>query len=81
MAEWQPIETAPKEGAFLVLNGADIGLALVKPWCIADLEGVTEGAAWVGQKPYETGMSLWLGGNDPSDATHWMPLPDAPKGE
>jgi hypothetical protein len=79
--QWRDIESAPKDGPFLVFDGSYVGLALVKRWRMHDVEGVSEGAAWVGQKPHEDRMSLWLGGNDPSDASHWMPLPPPPTGE
>lgn len=77
--EWRPIEDAPKNGRFLILSrDGYIGIALVQPWEFDDATGVSEYAAWIGQKPYESRASLWMGGDKPSEATHWMPLPDPP---
>lgn len=69
MAEWQPIETAPRDGT--VILGFDSGviaaMCFVKPifggipaWELADL-------AW----PNES-MSAY--------PTHWMPIPEPPNG-
>jgi hypothetical protein len=79
MGEWQPIETAPKDGRFVLLHvpkGLESGV-------------ITVGAYWKSDARGETGRFLkghwdgWLG----MDAdivsswchpTHWMPLPAPP---
>lgn len=64
--EWQPIETAPKDGTKVLLwdDGVTIGewSENVHPW--------NDGNWWVegGQVTTQT-------------ATHWMPLPEPPKGD
>lgn len=69
MSEWQPIETAPRDGDMILLwNGRGKG------------EGMFVGA-WVlfDEDPSEY---LWLADglyHDDDYFTHWMPLPDPPK--
>lgn len=66
MSQWQPIETAPKNGriilvAFPILSGAAKGQMVVgeSQWC--------DGGYWEGfHRP------------DKEQPTHWMPLPDPP---
>lgn len=68
--EWQPIETAPKDGTrilgYFPFRHGYVSRQDVQP------------IAWVGW-----GGGCWetLGGWKPLDneITHWMPLPDAPK--
>jgi hypothetical protein len=70
--DWQPIETAPKDGAeFLAywdrataVNG-NLGMAVT---CWYDYGGGMMG--WYGAGP--NGIVL-------TGATHWMPLPEPPK--
>jgi len=67
--EWQPIETAPKDGT-PVLGYADGGIATVT-W----IQSTTYGA-WAGS------WGLLLPGTDSENLmwwpTHWMPLPAPP---
>lgn len=66
--EWQPIETAPRDGSGMLFFAKVNGRAFV----------FTGGydSHWSGQ--------CWVADNRrvPSDfhPTHWMPLPDPPKG-
>ena len=66
--EWQPIETAPKnETRILVcatLRGASLG------------SGRDVAIAW-----WDAHYEIWVTGfqNNP-EPTHWMPLPEPPKG-
>lgn len=62
--EWQPIETAPKDGDTRVLLGR-IGYAeqMAVAWWSNRLDG------WV----------TVIGGHTFSEASHWMPLPQPPK--
>ena len=73
---WQPIETAPAEGPYLVYGGT----------CFSDLNDEGEaalvtkvdGKARNLMNDYEVSdvcyYSVWI-----SNPTHWMPLPAAPK--
>ena len=74
--EWQPIETAPKDGThILVYFGPNTGIYQV---------------FW-SEEPFGKGIGAWcvtdckyedrpLRGYRDSDVTHWMPIPAAPKG-
>jgi hypothetical protein len=63
---WQPIETAPKDGTFILGYYAD------RPWLwdIVQWDAGYLGGAW------------WGGGHENDGPlfppTHWMPLPDPP---
>lgn len=66
MSEWQPIETAPRDGTRVILawDGVRVGYFLdnsasIKPW-----------SGW--KVP---SMETWPKGQP----THWMPLPEPPK--
>lgn len=62
MTDWQPIESAPKDGTRVLL--------WIEPTKIA--------------MPFMWGNGRWHGDDFPlnmATATHWMPLPDAPKGQ
>lgn len=70
--EWQPIETAPKDGAwFSAWDGSE-----VFPCCWGDWFGQ---AGWCyGDCTY--GGTLYEGLNLADiQPTHWMPLPEPPK--
>jgi hypothetical protein len=70
MSDWQPIETAPKDGTrilgYFPRNAGYASRLDVQP------------IAWVGW-----GGGVWetLGGGKPLDSeiTHWMPLPPPPR--
>jgi len=60
--EWQPIETAPKDGtSFLAASPASS--VFLGHWA----NGLVDGASWTDDGGYES-----------RHATHWMPLPAAP---
>ena len=69
--EWQPIETAPKDGSHILLGNET--LSSVGSW----LSDMDYGAEYEGQ----LGVAGWwcLDSND-CQPTHWMPKPDPPKG-
>lgn len=73
MSEWQPIETAPKDGTRIIMtNGAwvDFGWFSHSVW----LGPRAAKGAWVGDDPRD-GRGALDGIHEP---THWMPLPAPP---
>ena len=75
--EWQPIETAPKDGTWVLLSGGDCGQESDDPSCVSGQwttylnGGQCEGHwqfAW-----FDGGYYGWY-----DDPTHWMPLPNPP---
>ena len=65
MSEWQPIETAPKDGTEVLGfvssdTGADDFFAVICFW----------------ENQWRVSSVL-----DATDVTHWMPLPEPPEGE
>jgi hypothetical protein len=65
-AEWQPIETAPKdETKILAINNR--GNQCVCLW---------QNSAWVSM--FSSGPSSFINGGCGSVLTHWMPLPEPP---
>lgn len=66
--EWQPIETAPKDGGRLFLYLSDGQMA------IAEFIVRRDGSSYW-EVCHTANETLCLG----SEATHWMPLPEPPK--
>lgn len=66
MSEWQPIETAPKDGTRIVLATSDTAYA--GRWAESQYIGM-----WWMSGDYVAAFSKM---NPP---THWMPLPQPPK--
>ena len=73
MADWQPIETAPKDGTRILLwdtdevviaKWDDISMGGAEGWQIAVVNMLS------GLKHYEAAFN----------PTHWMPLPEPPRG-
>lgn len=77
MSEWQPIETAPRDGTFV--------LGCVKPPSGAWIEEYEQWQAprtvcWRGFHPNAPGKKQWRDANGrPFLPTHWQPLPEPPK--
>ena len=60
---WQPISTAPKDGAeIIVVVDGNVGAAM---WCI-----IAHGFLWSWDHGYGYGDTI--------SPTHWMPLPEPP---
>lgn len=82
MAEWQPIDTAPKEIVRRWDDGNEFGqVILVWPY-----HGSVVIARWWQSRGKDGGIinSNFIIAADNYDAchpTHWMPLPDAPESE
>lgn len=77
--QWQPIETAPKDGTTVLLwwrsEYGDIAY-----WACATWEVFSDGSGgWVGESFHATEPKTWMRliGEKP---THWMPLPPQPGG-
>jgi hypothetical protein len=64
--EWQPIETAPKDGTDILMYGEDVGIAA---GCYYTREEAGCFAGWFG---------TCADGRVNVNPTHWMPLPPAP---
>ena len=67
--QWQPIETAPKDGTFIITYLPprfvdEAGLTMIQRWKGTKLQWITAGAP--------NRARLW-------QPTHWMPLPSPPK--
>ena len=84
MSEWQPIETAPKDGEVLLLTPEGVDIGEWKEACGPSIDDPGHDAGWVGMRyavPGVTGVhakSLYF--SEPiAQPTHWMPLPEAPK--
>jgi len=82
MSEWQPIETAPKDGTAILLHGD--GRTTLGNWCapsdtptIKYQDGFAPEPEWEEFEPF---WASWDGGfTEEHPATHWMPLPAPPK--
>ena len=76
MSDWQPIETAPKEGTRILLTAN--GRVTIGFWATDAVifEG-GEGPHWVEFECEDFYYSRHL--IDADTPTHWMPLPEPPK--
>ena len=84
MSEWQPIETAPKDGTEVWAYRADSGVFVamfgamdIFPMSDAEIEAMDEGSFW-----QEDWWAYAFDGvfrlEDDLAPTHWHPLPDPP---
>ena len=68
MSEWQPIETAPRDGTqILAWNGA----VFICAEFVTFADGTAHWHQWIRGSRASVGASVRL--------THWMPLPEPPK--
>ena len=73
MTNWQPIETAPKDGTVILL--------FVAPWVVAGYFDLDEDVyPWVWMDLDASG-SLNGSRDDGTRPAHWMPLPEPPEAE
>lgn len=73
---WQPIETAPKDGTYVILyvrNGG-VGRPSVGRW--VDIVHTNYGAVTYERREWVLDGGLYMLENPP--VTHWMPFPDHP---
>lgn len=80
MSEWQPIETAPKDGTLVdlwIIN--HLGDGERRPNCRweQDHEDDEDEGRWE-QMYSEASGSFFTAFDERARATHWMPLPDPP---
>jgi hypothetical protein len=70
MSDWQPIETAPRDGSAILCHLPNAGPFVARQ----DIDIVHYsgwgGGVWEGSRGYAKYR--------PDEPTHWMPLPDAP---
>lgn len=71
--DWQPIETAPKDGRTILVF--DDGEVVTVKWRYDDRWG----GAW-GSEDYIQDGSIYDDALIAHSPTHWMPLPDPPQG-
>lgn len=73
--EWQPIETAPKDGRTVIVNCREGRFAAYyDPYYAEGGMGYEGGDGWSESLSGEQVMTSY------GSPTHWMPLPDAPNG-
>lgn len=72
--EWRPIESAPKDGPYILIWSAEESRAYVGQWYAYDYS--PDGYDWV-EPPQRWGDHDL--GSPISRPTHWMPLPEPPK--
>jgi hypothetical protein len=76
-AQWQPIETAPKDGTNVLLFGLWAGeIHGVHDCPSMEIGYFSDGSDYEGFDWVATGGDYYCTWGKP---THWMPLPDAPK--
>ena len=77
MHEWQPIETAPKDGTWILgINNRGNCAVIIWKDAAPDWDGAHR-SGWI--HPFTTGeLSDFWNGACGSVATHWMPLPRPP---
>lgn len=76
MSEWQPIETAPKDGTAILVRFKHLNFKYAKTDEERDLWHEICVAKWI---DHNDGGWTWYG--ICGQATHWMPLPDPPKAD
>ncbi len=71
MSDWQPIETAPKDGSDLLISD---GKTVSQGGWISQID---QGADYEGQSCAPS--AGWWSVNCDTNPTHWMPMPEPPK--
>ena len=80
MSEWQPIETAPKDGEHILVSFGTMGIWQVS-WCAPAWAEHDDKDSWIWcVDDNKHGPYALRGYNDegPRAPTHWMPLPAPP---
>lgn len=77
MADWQPIESAPRDGTRLRL-GHEMDVSSMKIGAFCETHGHWDGERWITSSFFIIpGGRYGLATGQP---THWMPLPPPPQG-
>ena len=71
-AQWQPIETAPKDGRLMIAHNLIMNSTYVVGW---DARNKDDGPHWSDVPNRNAAESLWFNG---AYFSHWMPLPTRP---
>ncbi len=84
MSEWQPIETAPRDGSWFVTCNAEDGpesyeVGRYDPFYVDDFIPIEDAPGTF--KVVRKHIYDWTGFNNFERATHWMPLPPSPTPE
>ena len=74
--EWQPIETAPKDGSWLLVSNAEKDGAWIARYYEFYPSGYKPDNPWFSLMLNHDGLPNPRGSSFP---THWMPLPEPPK--
>lgn len=79
MSEWQPIETAPRDGSWFVIYIPHGGDGSFEVGCFEPLmhEVYVPAEKDLYRKERQS-IFDWTGFNNMHAATHWMPLPEPP---
>lgn len=72
--EWQPIETAPKDGTTILAWSIYTDICTVE-WRVDNFVPVCDG-----RQVIESQSDFGTDYKDVSPLSHWMPLPEPPKG-
>ena len=75
MTEWQLIETAPRDGTRILAYWADSPEHTIIEWF--EYAGINISGSWCQR---QSGLGSDCGYEDAA-FSHWMPLPEPPKGE
>lgn len=80
---WQPIETAPKDGTRVALWRNSAPLGTWQEFVIAEWH--YDGWCWPDPRDNPSNYGEWsedeiLDGYNAPNFTHWMPLPEPPRG-
>jgi hypothetical protein len=77
-SQWQPIETAPKDGREILVYCR--GYISEGPYTVA-FQGKEWRACWGGERVVEYTSECYTEYKEPLYPTHWQPLPDPPTKE
>lgn len=65
---WKPIDTAPKDGTYILIYGVESFDGVTKGMCVVQWMEYSDKAGWIGDQKY----------CEITDPTYWRPTPKAP---